>query len=117
MGKGKIAPSNKGYVQSCQWLNCGQTSIIQSMIPLRSRNRSQGIEARISAILIEVEPLLRMDHCRLELVEFSADTGVALLAIAGGCPDCDVSPATFSAAIQAHIMMRVPEVREVRISC
>jgi Fe-S cluster biogenesis protein NfuA len=87
------------------------------MIPLRSRNRSQGIEARISAILIEVEPLLRMDHCRLELVEFSADTGVALLAIAGGCPDCDVSPATFSAAIQAHIMMRVPEVREVRISC
>ena len=86
------------------------------MLPLRSRNPSPGVEARISAILIEVEPLLRMDHCRLELVQFSADTGVALLAIDGGCPDCEVSPATFSEAIQAHIMMRVPEVREVRIS-
>jgi Fe-S cluster biogenesis protein NfuA len=87
------------------------------MLPLRSRNPSRGIEERISAVLAEVEPLLRMDHCRLELVEFSADTGVALLAIGGGCPDCEVSPATFSAAIEAHIMMRVPEVKEVRISC
>jgi len=105
-----------GYVQSCQWLNCGLASIIQCMIPLRSRSPSRAIEARISAILVEVEPLLRMDHCRLELLQFSADTGVAVLAIDGGCPDCEVSPATFSAAIQAHIMMRVPEVREVRIS-
>ena len=86
------------------------------MIPLRSRKRAPGIEARISAILVEVEPLLRMDHCRLELVQFSAESGIAVLAIDGGCPDCEVSPATFSAAIKAHIMRRVPEVREVRIS-
>ena len=86
------------------------------MKPQLSKKPKAGIEARISAILVEVEPLLRMDHCRLELVEFSADSGVALLSIGGGCPDCEVSPATFSAAIQAHIMMRVPEVREVRIS-
>jgi Fe-S cluster biogenesis protein NfuA len=86
------------------------------MRPLRSIKPESGIETRISAILVEVEPLLRMEHCRLELVQFSSESGVALLAIDGGCPDCEVSPATFSAAIQAHIMMRVPEVREVRIS-
>jgi Fe-S cluster biogenesis protein NfuA len=86
------------------------------MLPLRSRKPAPGIEARISAVLVEVEPLLRIDHCRLELVQFSAESGIAVLAIDGGCPDCEVSPATFSAAIKAHIMRRVPEVREVRIS-
>ena len=86
------------------------------MRPLRSTKPGSGIETRISAILVEVEPLLRMEHCRLELVQFSPESGVALLAIDGACPDCEVSPVTFSAAIQAHIMMRVPEVREVRIS-
>jgi Fe-S cluster biogenesis protein NfuA len=86
------------------------------MRPLRSASSNAAIESRISAILVEVEPLLRMDHVRLELVQFSRDSGVAVVAIGGGCSDCDVSPATFSAAIKAHIMMRVPEVREVRIS-
>jgi Fe-S cluster biogenesis protein NfuA len=86
------------------------------MKPLLSRKPGKAIEARISEVLIEIEPLLRMDHCMLELVEFSEQSGVAVLAIGGGCPDCEVSPATFSAAIQAHVMMRVPEVREVRIA-
>lgn len=104
------------YLQSCQWLNRGHAPIITSMRSLRSQKSVPRIEARISAILVEVEPLLRMEHCRLELVDFSSESGVAVLAIAGGCPDCEVSPATFSTAIQAHIMMRVPEVREIRIS-
>jgi Fe-S cluster biogenesis protein NfuA len=86
------------------------------MRPLRLRKPAEGVEARISAVLNEVEPLLRMDHARLELVRFSHDSGVAVLAIQGGCSDCDVSPATFSAAIQAHIRMRVPEVLEVKIA-
>jgi Fe-S cluster biogenesis protein NfuA len=74
------------------------------------------IETRISAILLEVEPLLRIEHCRLTLVEYSAGAGLAIIAISGGCPDCEVSPATFATAIRAHIMRRVPEVREVRIT-
>jgi Fe-S cluster biogenesis protein NfuA len=74
------------------------------------------VEARVAAILVEVEPLLRIDHCRLKLVEFSRESGILTLAIDGGCPDCDVSPATFSTAIAAHVKMRVPEVREIRIA-
>ena len=80
----------------------------------RNTNEQAKIEQRISAILVEVQPLLRIDHCTLELAEYVE--GVAVLAITGGCPDCEVSPATFSSAIQAHIRMRIPEVREVRIS-
>jgi Fe-S cluster biogenesis protein NfuA len=82
----------------------------------KSSERQAKIEARISAILIDVQPLLRMPHCTLTLADFSAESGTVVLAIAGGCPDCEVSPATFSAAIQAHIRMRVPEVREVVFS-
>jgi Fe-S cluster biogenesis protein NfuA len=80
----------------------------------RTATTDRQIEARISAILVEVQPLLRIDHCTLRLSEYAS--GVAVVAITGGCPDCEVSPATFSAAIQAHIRMRIPEVREVRIS-
>ncbi len=80
----------------------------------RATNEQARIEERISAILVEVQPLLRIEHCTLELARY--ESGIAVLAISGGCPDCEVSPATFSAAIQAHIRMRIPEVREVRIS-
>lgn len=82
----------------------------------RTAKKSPAVEARISAILAEVEPMLRIDHCKLELVEFSPESGVAIVSIGGGCPDCQVSPATFSPAIQAHIRMRISEVREVRIT-
>jgi Fe-S cluster biogenesis protein NfuA len=82
----------------------------------RAGKKNPAIETRISAILAEVEPMLRIEHCKLELVEFAPESGRATLRIDGGCPDCQVSPATFSPAIQAHIRMRVPEVREVIIS-
>ena len=84
---------------------------------LRRKSREPaGIEARISSILAEVEPLLRMEHCTLRLDSYTPGSGVAVIAIAGGCPDCAVSPATFSSAIEAHVRMRVPEVREVRVA-
>jgi Fe-S cluster biogenesis protein NfuA len=77
---------------------------------------SSKIEARISTILLEVEPLLRIEHCRIELVSFAPDSGALTLRIGGACPDCDVSPATFAPAIAAHVKQRVPEVREVILS-
>jgi Fe-S cluster biogenesis protein NfuA len=86
------------------------------MIPLRTAKTSSAIEERISAILLEIEPLLRIEHCRMELVAFLAETGTATLRISGGCPDCEVSPLTFSVAIEAHLRMKIPEVREVRIT-
>lgn len=80
-----------------------------------SRRSSNVVETSISAVLLEVTPLLRMEHCRLELEEFAPDSGVLRVRIEGSCPDCLGSPAMFATAIEAHVKQRVPEVREVRI--
>ncbi len=60
--------------------------------------------------------LLRIDHCRIELVSFVRESGRLDLAIEGSCSDCNVSPSTFTPAISAHVKIRVPEVLEVRIA-
>ena len=86
------------------------------MRSVRGGKTSSAVEARISAILLEVEPLLRIEHCRIELVSFAPDSGALTLRIDGECPDCEMSPATFAPAIAAHVKQRVPEVREVKLS-
>jgi Fe-S cluster biogenesis protein NfuA len=42
------------------------------------------------------------------------DSGLAVLHVAGDCPDCDMSAEMLMQGIEAHLRMRVPEVREVR---
>ena len=82
----------------------------------RGRGRAATVvESSISAVLLEVTPLLRMEHCRLELEEFESASGLLKVRIEGTCPDCLGSPAMFATAIEAHVKQRVPEVREVRI--
>lgn len=86
------------------------------MRSLRTSRTATEIEARISAILLELQPLLRMDHSQIELVRFAAESGTVILRIDGGCTDCEMSPATFAPAIAAHVKQRVPEVRDVVLS-
>jgi len=61
-----------------------------------------------------MRPLLRMDSVGVELVAFSADTGVALLRFEGDCPDCRLSASMLRQGIEAHLRQQVPEIREVR---
>jgi Fe-S cluster biogenesis protein NfuA len=84
-------------------------------VPGRSGRNQSVIEASIVAVLDELRPLLRIDHCRMELVDFSHESGVAVVSMGGSCPDCDMCPADFSVAIEAHVRMRVPEVKSVLI--
>jgi Fe-S cluster biogenesis protein NfuA len=72
------------------------------------------IEERIGDALAQVAVILRLDEAVVELVEFEAGTGVAVLRLRGDCPDCDMSVSTLRDGIEAHLRMRVPEVREVR---
>ncbi|MEO5589338.1 MAG: NifU family protein [Gemmatimonadaceae bacterium] len=81
----------------------------------RARQSGEEIEARIAALLAEMQPMLRMDHCSLAIVSFSAESGVLTLGTGGSCSDCDVSPATFTPAIEARLKVRIPEVTEVVI--
>lgn len=73
------------------------------------------MEQTITNVLAEVGSLLRIEHCSIEIAEYSGTTGKLMLRIDGNCPDCDLSPATFMPAIEAHVKLRVPEVREVRV--
>ncbi len=70
----------------------------------------------IAAVLADATPLLRIDHCRLELAEFVPASGRLTVRMDGTCPDCAGSPAMFATALEAHVRQRVPEVREVVIS-
>jgi Fe-S cluster biogenesis protein NfuA len=73
------------------------------------------VEHDITNVLAEIGPLLRIDHCSIEIAEYSEATGHLKLRIDGNCPDCEVSPLTFMPAIEAHLKLRVPEVREVHV--
>ena len=72
------------------------------------------IEERIRDALAQVAVILRLDAAVVELVEFEHRTGVAVLRLGGDCPDCAMSVSTLRDGIEAHLRMRVPEVREVR---
>jgi len=87
------------------------------MIDLRQRQKRKEAEvtARITTVLAEIGPLLRIEHCMIEVTEYSASNGLVTVRIDASCPDCELSPATFMPGIEAHLRQRVPEVREVRV--
>ena len=70
---------------------------------------------RIESVLEEVAPLLRIEHCRLEVAQFESVSGRLTIRAVGTCPDCAGSPAMFATAIEAHVRQRVPEVMNVRL--
>ncbi|HXY32038.1 MAG TPA: NifU family protein [Gemmatimonadaceae bacterium] len=82
-------------------------------MPLFKRN-ARDIEHQIRQAIAAMRPLLRMDSVGVELVAFSADTGVALLRFEGDCPDCRLSASMLRQGIEAHLRQQVPEIREVR---
>jgi Fe-S cluster biogenesis protein NfuA len=84
------------------------------MSVLRRAPAKEAIEARIRVVIIGLRPLLHIEPAGLELVEFDPGSGVAILHVAGDCPDCDMSAATLLRGIEAHLMQRIPELRGVR---
>ena len=86
-----------------------------SVLRRRSGRTAETVERNITNVLAEVGPLLRIEHWRIEVAEYSVATGQVMLRLDGTCPDCELSPATFMPAIEAHLKLRVPEVREVRV--
>ncbi len=81
----------------------------------RRKRKEAEVAARITAVLADVGPLLRIEHCKIEVAEYSALNGRVTVRIDASCPDCGLSPATFMPAIEAHLRQRVPEVREVLV--
>ena len=80
----------------------------------RRAQRGAAIAARIRMAIEELRPMLRIEASAVELLRFDERSGVALLRLDGGCPDCEMTAATLITGIEAHLRSRVPEIREVR---
>lgn len=80
----------------------------------RGRQSTEAIEARIREAIAGLRPLLGVEATGVELVNFEAATGVAVLRIEGDCPECEMSVAALLQGIEAHLKLRVPEIREIR---
>lgn len=80
----------------------------------RARPSTEAIEARIREAIAGLRPLLPVDASGIELVNFESETGVAVLRVEGDCPDCEMSAAALLRGIEAHLKLRVPEIREIR---
>jgi Fe-S cluster biogenesis protein NfuA len=80
----------------------------------RGRPSTEVIEARIREAIVGLRPMLGVGATGIDLVTFEPATGVAVLRIEGDCPDCEMSVATLLQGIEAHLKLRVPEIREIR---
>ena len=80
----------------------------------RGRNRNGEIEARIREAIEGLRPLLVVEGGGVELVNFEEASGVAVLRVEGDCPHCEMSMSTLLQGIEAHLRMRVPEIRGIR---
>ena len=80
----------------------------------RRKPRAQAdVEHQIRHELEDMLPILRIDHCAIELESFDPASGTATLLVKGGCPDCDVSPVTFLQGIETQLKLRVAELKTV----
>jgi Fe-S cluster biogenesis protein NfuA len=83
---------------------------------LFKQRASSVAEDRIRVAIVEMRTLLRVDTMDVELVEFDADTGVAVVRCTGDCPDCDLSAENLTVGIEAHLRQQVPEIRSIRFA-
>ncbi|HWZ57601.1 MAG TPA: NifU family protein [Gemmatimonadaceae bacterium] len=84
------------------------------MSVLRRPPAKEAVEARIRVAIVGLRPLLHIEPAGLELIEFDPQSGLAMLRVAGDCPDCDMPAVTLLKGIEAHLMQRIPELRGVR---
>jgi Fe-S cluster biogenesis protein NfuA len=81
----------------------------------RARPRAD-VENHIRQELGEILPILRIDHCVIELDGFDPATGTAVLHVMGGCKDCDASALTFMQGIEVQLKLRVSELKSLVVN-
>jgi Fe-S cluster biogenesis protein NfuA len=61
-----------------------------------------------------IREILPVEASGVELVQFTLESGVAVLRRSGDCPHCDLPAEHLREGIEANLRQRVPEIREVR---
>jgi Fe-S cluster biogenesis protein NfuA len=78
-------------------------------------SKQVAIEGRIREAIAGLRPLLHVKAPEaIELVHFDLSSGVVVLRLDGGCPDCDMPMTALMQGIEAHLRLRVPEIHVVR---
>lgn len=78
-------------------------------------DKNGSVDERIRGAIAGLRPLLRLsDPPTIDLVSFDGRSGLAVLRLGGGCPDCEMPVEALMQGIEAHLKHRVPEIREVR---
>ncbi len=72
------------------------------------------VDDSIRTALEGMRPLLRIETMDIALVEFDAESGVAVIKCTGDCPDCDLSAEMLTVGIEAHLRQQVSEIRSIR---
>jgi Fe-S cluster biogenesis protein NfuA len=83
---------------------------------LFKQRASPDVDDRIRVAIDGMRTLLRIETMDVELVEFEAETGVAVVRCTGDCPDCDLSAENLTVGIEAHLRQQVPEIRSIRFA-
>ena len=74
-----------------------------------SVSKRSAVEVRIREAIVGLRPLLRVNAPEvIDLVHFDLRSGVVVLRLDGGCPDCDMPVAALMQGIEAHLKLRVP---------
>ena len=83
---------------------------------LFKQRTSPDVEDRIRVAIEGMRELLRIESMDVDLVEFDAETGLAVIRCTGDCPDCDLSAENLTVGIEAHLRQQVPEIRSIRFA-
>jgi Fe-S cluster biogenesis protein NfuA len=77
-------------------------------------SRNARFAARVREAIVDLRPLLPMEHAHVELVQVQVDDGEVVLRLEGSCTGCHLSVETLREGITAHLRRAVPEIRRIR---
>jgi Fe-S cluster biogenesis protein NfuA len=70
-------------------------------------------EEKVKEVLEDIRPRLQLDGGDIELVSADEKTGVVKVKLQGHCAHCPMAEMTLKMTVEAELMDRVPEVKEV----
>ncbi len=83
-------------------------------MPLFKQRTAPDVEDRIRAAIEGMRSLLPIEGMNIELLEFDAESGAAVIRCTGDCPGCDLSAENLTVGIEAHLRQQLPEIRSIR---
>lgn len=72
------------------------------------------VDDSIRTAIEGMRALLPIEGMNIELLEFDAESGAAVIRCTGDCPGCDLSAENLTVGIEAHLRQQVPEIRSIR---